>query len=194
MSSRDEQRRATRRRLYEHALAVFRRDGVAACRIDDIAKAAGVSRGAFYFHFPTKEHVLLERMRETEDVICAAIDALPADAPTDRVLATVNAELAAIWEQDPDLLPDVAAAALHYTATTMSDQEATPMRALLSSRFRAGVERADITTHLPPDILSDLYLGHTLAALLAWYGSRAMPLAQVLDAVTTIFWNGAKAG
>lgn len=192
-STRDEQRRATRRRLYEHALEVFRRDGVGACRIDDIAKAAGVSRGAFYFHFPTKEHVLLERMRETEDVICEAIDALPPDAPTDRVLATVNEQLTAIWQDDPDLLPDLASAALHYTATTMSDQEATPLRALLGHRFRAGVERGDVTSHLPADVLSDLYLGHTLAGLLAWYGNRGIPLRQVLDAVTMIFWNGAKA-
>jgi len=73
--SREEQRAQTRQRLYECAVEVFRRDGVEACRIDDIATAAGVSRGSFYFHFPTKKHVLLARMRETEDQLCDAIDA-----------------------------------------------------------------------------------------------------------------------
>jgi hypothetical protein len=45
---------------------------------------------------------------------------------------------------------------------------------------------------LPPQILGDLYLGNTLAGLLAWYGNPAMPLHAVLDAVTDLFWNGVK--
>ncbi|WP_053232371.1 TetR/AcrR family transcriptional regulator [Sandaracinus amylolyticus] len=192
MASRDEQRERTRRRVYECALDVFRRDGVAPCRIDDITAAAGVSRGSFYFHFPTKEHVLLERMRETEDTICDAIDALPADAHVDAVLAVLNQKLAEIWEPDPQLLPDVTGAALRLAATTMSDQEATRMRSVLAQRFRAGVERGEIVARVPPDILSDLYLGHVLAALLAWYGNRGLALSAMLSAVSDLFWNGAK--
>jgi len=191
-SARDQQRQQTRQRVYECAIAVFRRDGVAACRTDDIAKAAGVSRGAFYFHFPTKEHVLLERMRETESQICDAIAALPIETPVDRVLATMNAELARIWEHDPQLLPDVCAAALRFTATTMSDQEATPLRSTLAARFTAASERGEIAAKLPPQLSSDLYLGNMLAGLLAWYASPAMPLRSVLEAVTELFWNGAR--
>lgn len=193
MSSRDEQRERTRRRLYECALDVFRRDGVDACRIDDIATAAGTSRGTFYFHFPTKEHVLLERMRETEDVICDAIDALPADAHVDEVLAVLNAQLAEVWQPDPSLLPDVTGAGLRLAATTMSDQESTRMRSALAQRFRTGVQRGEIVARVPPDVLSDLYLGHVLAALLAWYGNRGIELPVMLGLVTDLFWNGAKA-
>jgi AcrR family transcriptional regulator len=193
VSTRERQRQETRQRIYECALAIFRRDGVAACRMDDIAKAAGVSRGAFYFHFPTKEHVLLERMRETETQICEALEALPPDAPIDRVLATLNAELAAIWEPDPHLLPELAGAALRFTATTMSDQESTALRAVLAERFRAAGERGEIEARLPPQILGDFYLGNTLGGLLAWYGNPVLPLSGVLGAVTELFWNGAKA-
>ena len=192
MSSRDEQRERTRRRLYDCALDVFRRDGVDACRIDDIATAAGTSRGTFYFHFPTKEHVLLVRMRETEDTICDAIDDLAEDAPVDAALATLNEQLALIWEPDPSLLPDVTGAALRLAATTMIDQDATRMRSTLARRFRSGVERNEIAARVPPDVLSDLYLGHVLAALLAWYGNRSISLRAMLAAVTDLFWNGAK--
>ncbi len=193
MSTREEQRERTRRRLYQCALDVFRRDGVGACRIDDIASAAGVSRGSFYFHFPTKEHVLLERMRETEDEICDAIDALAPSAPVGEVMALLNAKLAEIWEPDPELLPDVTGAALRLAATTMSDQEATRMRSVVAGRFRVGVERGEISTRVPADVLSDLYLGHVLAALLAWYGNRDLSLQVMLGAVSELFWNGAKA-
>ena len=189
-TQRDERREQTRRRVYECALAVFRRDSVAACRIDDIAKLAGVARGTFYFHFPTKEDVLIERMRETESEICASLDQHPTDAPLPQILSTLTEKLAEIWEHDPALLPEVASAALRKTALTMSDQEATPLRSTLSVRFSAAAERGEITPALPATILSDLYLGHTLAGLLAWYGNPAVPLRGVLDGVTHIFWNG----
>lgn len=193
MSTRQRQREQTRRRLYECALEVFRRDGVNACRIDDIATAAGVSRGSFYFHFPTKEQVLLERMRETEDIICDAIEALPAVAKVDDVLAVLNQKLSEIWEPDPELLPDVTGAALRLAATSMSDPESTRLRSVLAGRFRAGVESGEIAARVPADILSDLYLGHVLAALLAWYGNRNLTLVVMLSAVSDLFWNGAKA-
>lgn len=193
MATRDQQREETRRRLYESALAIFRRDGVSACRTEDIAKAAGVSRASFYFHFPTKEHVLLERMSETEAEICAAIEALPEGASINQILATFNKAMAAIWEHDPHLLPELAGAALRFTATAMNDQEATPLRARLAECFRVAIERGEIRARLPPQTLGDLYLGNTLGGLLAWYGNPVMSLEVVLGAVTDLFWNGAKA-
>ncbi|MEM9194119.1 MAG: TetR/AcrR family transcriptional regulator [Myxococcota bacterium] len=191
--SRDARREETRHRLYQCALTVFRRDGVMECRIDDIARAAGVSRGIFYFHFPTREHVLIARMRETEDQICSAIDALPPNASTDRVLEVLVAEVAAIWEPDPALLVEVCSAGLRLAATAMDDQESTRMRATLAARFRAGVERGEISTRLPPEMLSDLYLGHLLVALLAWRGRRELSLALFLAGTTDLFWAGARA-
>jgi TetR/AcrR family transcriptional regulator, repressor for uid operon len=66
-TGRDAQREETRKRVYEAALEEFRRSGMAAADVGKIVAAAGVARGTFYFHFPTKEHVLaeLERREET---------------------------------------------------------------------------------------------------------------------------------
>lgn len=192
VSARELQRLQTRQRIFDAAMAIFRRDGVVAARTDDIARAAGVSRGAFYFHFPTKEHVLLERMRETEDVICGALGELADAAPLADVLAALGRSMAAIWEPDPGLLPELTAAAMRFTATVMSDQEATPLRSELARRFRLASERGELVARLPPPILSDLYLGNTLAGLLAWYGNPGMPLASVLGAITELFFSGVR--
>ena len=66
LSGREAQRRETRQRVYAAAIAEFKRTGMAAADVGTIAKEAGVARGTFYFHFPTKEHVLaeLERLEE----------------------------------------------------------------------------------------------------------------------------------
>ncbi|GIQ71382.1 TetR/AcrR family transcriptional regulator [Xylanibacillus composti] len=50
-------REATLKQLIEAGLACFLEKGFAATRIEDIVKRAGFTRGAFYFHFKTKEEV-----------------------------------------------------------------------------------------------------------------------------------------
>ncbi|MGB3287254.1 TetR/AcrR family transcriptional regulator [Mycolicibacter algericus] len=56
----------TRERLLGAALAEFKRAGMAAADIGAVVAAAGVAHGTFFFHFPTKEHVLLELERREE--------------------------------------------------------------------------------------------------------------------------------
>jgi len=46
-------------RLVEAALEVFARDGYRTATIDDVAEAAGVTKGAIYHYFDTKEALLL---------------------------------------------------------------------------------------------------------------------------------------
>lgn len=65
-NGRDAQRQETRQRVYVAAVAEFKRAGLAAADVSVIAKEAGVARGTFYFHFPTKEHVLAELERHEE--------------------------------------------------------------------------------------------------------------------------------
>ena len=189
---RDQQREETRRRLFEAALEVFRRDGVAGCRIDDIVRAAGVSRGSFYFHFPTKDDVLFELMRDTERKITSALDALPREAGMERVLATVITSLVGIWEPDPSLLPEVASVGLRSAAGALAETEPGRLREKLAARFRTAVQRAELSCLLPPEILSDLYLGHMLAGLLAWFGNQQASMHGVLEGVSLLFWNGAR--
>jgi AcrR family transcriptional regulator len=51
------------------AIAEFKRSGLAAADVGTIVTAAGVAHGTFFFHFPTKEHVLLELERREEERI-----------------------------------------------------------------------------------------------------------------------------
>ncbi len=72
-SVREARRLETRARLFEAALDEFARSGLAAADVTAIASAAGVVRGTFYFHFPTKEHVLAELERNEESRIVAEL-------------------------------------------------------------------------------------------------------------------------
>jgi TetR/AcrR family transcriptional repressor of uid operon len=59
-TSRETRRLQTRQRILGAAIAEFKRSGMAAADVGAIVTSAGVAHGTFYFHFPTKEHVLLE--------------------------------------------------------------------------------------------------------------------------------------
>src|SRR6201995_241773 len=60
LSAREAKRLQTRERLMGAAIAEFTRTGMAEADVRAIVAAAGVAHGTFFFHFPTKEHVLLE--------------------------------------------------------------------------------------------------------------------------------------
>lgn len=78
-AARQEQRQQTRAKLVEAALRVFAVQGYDHATVEEISLAAGYSKGAYYFHFDSKEEVLLEllslwieehtrRLRQVEDL------------------------------------------------------------------------------------------------------------------------------
>jgi AcrR family transcriptional regulator len=68
-SARAAKRLQTRERLMGAAIAEFKRSGIATADVSAIVAAAGVAHGTFFFHFPTKEHVLLELEHREEERI-----------------------------------------------------------------------------------------------------------------------------
>ncbi|WP_101952083.1 TetR family transcriptional regulator [Mycobacterium sp. 3519A] len=68
-SAREAKRLQTRERLMGAAVAEFKRAGIAEADVGAIVAAAGVAHGTFFFHFPTKQHVLLELERREEERI-----------------------------------------------------------------------------------------------------------------------------
>src|SRR6478752_3886523 len=53
------------RQILTAALEVFGERGLAAARLEDIAKRAGLSKGTIYLYFPNKEELFREVIRHT---------------------------------------------------------------------------------------------------------------------------------
>ena len=86
--------------MLDAAIEEFRRSGTSSADIKAIVDAAGVSRSTFYFHFPTKEHVLLELIRRDEDRLAEELSRF-LDAPHDlpAVLEKIVTLVLALEEQ-----------------------------------------------------------------------------------------------
>ncbi|HZC61148.1 MAG TPA: TetR family transcriptional regulator [Streptosporangiaceae bacterium] len=86
---RERKKAKTRASIREHALRLFREQGYAATRVEQIAEAAEVSPATFYRYFPTKEDVVLQ-----DDLDVLTLDALEAQPPGLSPLAAVRAAVA----------------------------------------------------------------------------------------------------
>jgi AcrR family transcriptional regulator len=104
-------------------LAGIGTSGLAGADVAAIAAAAGVVRGTFYFHFPTKEHVLVELGRAEEAKIVATLAAKPSRRPDLLSLLTrlVHEILAAEQRLGPVVFRDMLG--LHFSATRPVEDE-----------------------------------------------------------------------
>jgi len=67
-----------RRQLLAAAKRLFMKKGFRGTTTEDIARKAGLTKGAFYFHFHKKEDLLLELLNEMHEEVRKAFGALPA--------------------------------------------------------------------------------------------------------------------
>ncbi len=168
-NSRSRQRADTKERIFESALREFREVGFAGAQIDRIAKKAGIARGTFYFHFPTKDDVMLELARRINARGSRRV-ALMAEAEPDlqafftgfidilidefgRVSdAGLNAELLALYVRRPyDLAEPL------HNAPTITDE--------FSGYLRRLSERGEFRLTTTPDQLSIIIMSSLFGIL-----------------------------
>lgn len=120
-SVREAQRLQTRARVFDATVAEIGRSGLAGADVAAIAAAAGVSRGTFYFHFPTKEHVLVELERAEEAGIVASLQKSKPDDLMSLLTLLVRHVLAAERRLGSVVFRDMLG--LHFSATRPVEDE-----------------------------------------------------------------------
>src|SRR5580700_7268955 len=83
----------TKTKLLDAALMVIRAKGYTATTVDDICEAAGVTKGAFFHHFKSKEELAVEAAKHWGTRTSALFASAPFRAlpdPLDRVLAYID--------------------------------------------------------------------------------------------------------
>ena len=70
-----EERALTKQAIYEKTVQLIKQKGMRAITVDDIVGAVGISKGAFYTYFPSKEICLYEVILQYEKNIFSKIEA-----------------------------------------------------------------------------------------------------------------------
>jgi AcrR family transcriptional regulator len=88
--TREQSRDQTRERLLDAAQALFMKKGFVAASVEDIALAAGYTRGAFYSNFSGKAELLVELLRRDHEAMQADLCAIfEAEASREQMEARV---------------------------------------------------------------------------------------------------------
>jgi AcrR family transcriptional regulator len=178
---REARRRETRARLFDAALAEISQRGLAAADVTAIATAAGVVRGTFYFHFPTKEHVLIEVERNEETRIISELGTAEGDltavlSQVVQLVLTAERRLGATVFQDM--------LGLHFSSTRPVEDERAqhPLAEFLMGVFRRAQSRGQVAPDQDTGELSMFFL----TGLFALLATGAHDAALLSRYVTTI--------
>lgn len=93
----------TRQRILDCAALVFSERGYAGARLADIAAAAGMQAGSLYYHFPGRDELVEEVLRQgvarTQDRVRQAVQELPPEANAlDRLKAAIAGHVLAVLQ------------------------------------------------------------------------------------------------
>ncbi|HTI74227.1 MAG TPA: TetR family transcriptional regulator [Mycobacterium sp.] len=177
-SAREAKRLQTRERLMGAAIAEFKRSGLAAADVAAIVAAAGVAHGTFFFHFPTKEHVLLELEQREEERIAKQLDRY-VDVTRDlsstmmeavRLILGLERRLGAVLFKD--------FLALHFSQTRPTDESKEhPVIVTVALQIEQAQQRGEVDPEVNP-MNSAVFFLLGLYALLTtthdWPGQSAM--------------------
>ncbi|MCV7254698.1 TetR/AcrR family transcriptional regulator [Mycobacterium hackensackense] len=181
----------TRERLLGAALAEFKRAGMAGADTTAIVAAAGVAHGTFFFHFPTKEHVLLELEKREQDRMAAELTRFfgTAHSVHDTLAEVVRALETIERRLGRRLFKDFLA--LHFSTTRPPSEEWTnyPMAVAVVEELDRARRRGEIPTDV--DVLHNgvsFLLG--LYALLLTLPEAAEVRQPAIDEYLTTYGHG----
>jgi AcrR family transcriptional regulator len=190
VSAREAQRLETRTRLFDAAVTEIGESGLAGADVSTIASKVGVARGTFYFHFPTKEHVVVEAERAEEVKIVDRLAARPKRTDLSSVLSLLVREvLAAERRLGPVFFRDMLG--LHFSATRPVEDQLSehPLAQFLIGVIADGQAAGQVEKTADPGELGVFFLTG-LFALLATDTSAPKARAALIDRYVNTIISG----
>jgi AcrR family transcriptional regulator len=151
----------TRRRILDVAAEAFADRGYAGTSLSDVLKASGVTKGGFYFHFPSKEALALATLRHKQEQWTGAVMAAVMRRPRaveqldamvealcdlheqDRACRVINRLCTELGEEHPELRPP-----LSTQLTTWMD--------MVAAVIRRGQDEGDIRPDVEPMVAAEI--------------------------------------
>jgi len=156
---------STRTRLFEAAVAEFRRVGFDRANVARIARKARVSRPSFYFHFPTKEHVLLELQWLEERMLVVRLERSRnlREAFHELVEGLIESEARL---GDAELFRDMFSIYARRPADLPLDEQPFPIVAALARHFAEAAARGELRAGLKAEAAARVCLASVLGLLI----------------------------
>jgi AcrR family transcriptional regulator len=173
-------RQATREAIMDSALDLFAQRGYESVRVEDVARAAGISRATFYNHFSEREEILgalIERLLSVD----GENPEPDADTPPLERIEDVAAAAAGTMLKQPELARFIYGLPVRHEALLKPESAATPA---VFRTIHHLLEEAESRGELRADMSVDLMCVHVHNALEA--GMRAWAEGVAPDAAERV--------
>ncbi len=190
---------ATRQSILDAALVVFGRQGFTATSLEEIARTAGVTRGAVYWHFKNKLALYKYLIDQSYDRV-AEVEAsiLAADAsPLEKLRTTMNEYLRHLAEDQ--WFRAIEKVSVFNMGTT---EELTPLTATANEYIRKkkdgisalvaeGISQGEIRSNLPPDLIASAVVSYLYGIEMSWLSDEGLfPLREYIEQMVDLFLDG----
>ena len=160
------QGKETERRILNAALDLMRDRGFDKVSIRDICKEAGITTGAFYHHFSSKEALLESGFAPLDDYMAGAV-AGHEEEPPDLRLWRILSAYAKFMEQSGELIGRYYQRRIAEPGTRSMDATRYTLRAMLDC-FRQAEGEGLLRPEHPPEWVADFCFRHFRGVVIDW--------------------------
>ena len=160
------QGKETERRILNAALDLMRDRGFDKVSIRDICKEAGITTGAFYHHFSSKEALLESGFAPLDDYMAGALAGHEGEPPDLRLWRILSA-YAKFMEQSGELIGRYYQRRIAEPGTRSMDATRYTLRAMLDC-FRQAEGEGLLRPEHPPEWVADFCFRHFRGVVIDW--------------------------
>jgi AcrR family transcriptional regulator len=189
--TREDSRDQTTQRLLDAAQKLIAKKGLSATSVEDIAAAAGYTRGAFYSNFSSKGDLFIELLRRDHEKTNAELEALRSDTLSlDQIQERARNIYAQLYNDNESFM--------NWTEARMLAARDTKFRAKLNALLTekrgriAGFieyfhERAGAPPQVPPTAMAMGFMSLVEGVKLSMLSSPADMTPEAAESVLTLF-------
>ena len=185
----------SRENILDAAAKLFRNKGYAATTLRDIANAASMKAGSIYYHFRSKEELLITvldlGMRAVSDAVTQAIDALPPSADfRARITVALRTHLIALFRHGDYTSANIR---IFGQIPKSARRQHQPVRAAYGQYWHGLLKAGQAAGEVKADVDLGMARMMVLGAMnwaTDWYESGTHSLDRVARAFAALFLNG----
>lgn len=177
----------TRQRIEEAATKLFVAHGITETSVRDITREVGISEGALYRHFESKDDLVWQTFEQNYTSFARELESLAAgQAAAQQKVAAMIRGFCRAHDHNPTRF-NFLVFVQHGQLSKLAEDAPTPVTVMRAVLVRA-IEQAEIPPQ-DPDLATALVLGAVLQpATFAAYGRIALKLEPVSDRLVAAAW------
>ena len=190
--SRDDSREQTTQRLLDAAQKLIAKKGLEAASVENIAAAAGYTRGAFYSNFNSKDDLFIELLRRDHEKATAELNALRRDTslPVDHVQSRARDIYGQMYRDNESFMIWTEARMLAVRDARFRaklNALMTEKRAQIADFIRYFYERVGVAPAVPPEQLAMGFMSLAEGVKLYMMSSPAEMTGPIAESLLTVF-------